>query len=48
MSYGNSRQRGTTHRSDQLEHLARHEFRELWLERPQIEAHLESRTELKP
>jgi acyl-homoserine-lactone acylase len=48
MSYGNSRQRGTRHRSDQLGHLSKHEFRELWLQRSQIEANLEEKTELKP
>ena len=48
MSYGNSRQRGTTHRSDQLELLSKHAFRELWLQRAQIEAHLSETTELKP
>ena len=48
MSYGNSRQRGTTHRSDQLTHLSRHEFRELWMQRAQIEAHISEKTELKP
>lgn len=48
MSYGNSRQRGSKHRSDQLAHLSKHEFRELWLQRSQIEANLEEKTELKP
>jgi acyl-homoserine-lactone acylase len=48
MSYGNSRQRGTTHRSDQLQLLSDHQFRELWLRREQVEAHLSARTELKP
>jgi acyl-homoserine lactone acylase PvdQ len=48
MSYGNSRQRGSKHRSDQLVHLSKHEFRELWLQRSQIEANLEEKTELKP
>lgn len=48
MSYGNSRQRGSKHRSDQLAHLSKHEFRELWLQRSQIEANLEETTELKP
>ena len=48
MTYGNSRQRGTKHRSDQLEHLSKHEFRELWLQRAQIEAHISEKTELKP
>jgi acyl-homoserine-lactone acylase len=46
MSYGNSRQRGTRHRSDQLPKLANHEFRELWLQRAQIEEHLEETTVL--
>lgn len=48
MSYGNSRQRGTTHRSDQLELLSKHQFRELWLQRAQVEAHVSERTELTP
>ena len=48
MSYGNSRQKGTKHRSDQLAHLSKHEFRELWMQRAQIEAHLSERTEIKP
>jgi acyl-homoserine-lactone acylase len=46
MSYGNSRQPGTTHYADQLGLLSRQEFRELWLQRAQIEANLESRTPL--
>ena len=48
MTYGNSRQPGSTHRSDQLGLLSRHEFRELWLQRAQVEAHTESRTALQP
>jgi acyl-homoserine lactone acylase PvdQ len=48
MSYGNSRQPGTTHYSDQLELLSDNEYRELWLQREQVEAHLESRTPLNP
>ena len=48
MSYGNSRQRGTKHRSDQLAHLSNHEFRELWLQRKQIETNLSEVTALKP
>jgi acyl-homoserine lactone acylase PvdQ len=48
MSYGNSRQRGTKHRSDQLALLSNHEFRELWLQRAQVEAHTAATTELKP
>jgi acyl-homoserine-lactone acylase len=46
MSYGNSRQPGTAHHADQLQMLARGEFRELWLQRAQVEAHLEERTPL--
>ena len=48
MSYGNSRQPGSKHRGDQLAHLSKHEFRELWLQRRQIEAHVSDVTELKP
>jgi acyl-homoserine lactone acylase PvdQ len=48
MSYGNSRQRGTKHRSDQLTHLAKRELRQLWLQRKDIEANLSERTALKP
>ena len=48
MSYGNSRQKGTTHRSDQLELLSKHQFRELWMQRAQVEAHVSERTELTP
>ncbi|RYG32845.1 MAG: acylase, partial [Burkholderiales bacterium] len=36
MSYGNSRQPGTAHYSDQLQMLSDHQFRELWLQRAQI------------
>ncbi|WP_375209823.1 acylase [Hyphomonas jannaschiana] len=46
MSYGNSRQPGTTHYSDQLELLSQKAFRELWLQREQVEEHLERRTVL--
>jgi acyl-homoserine-lactone acylase len=48
MSYGNSRQRNSKHRGDQLQLLHDHQFRELWLQRSQIEANLEEKTELKP
>lgn len=48
MTYGNSRQKGTIHRSDQLELLSQHLFRELWLQRAQVESHLSERTELTP
>jgi acyl-homoserine-lactone acylase len=47
MSYGNSRQPGTKHHADQLPLMARNEFRELWLQRAQIEANLEERVALK-
>lgn len=46
MSYGNARQPGTKHHADQLELLSKGEFRELWLQRAQIEANLEQRTPL--
>jgi acyl-homoserine-lactone acylase len=48
MSYGNSRQPGSAHRSDQLELLSQRQFRELWLQRSQVEAHTEERTALQP
>ena len=46
MSYGNSRQTGTSHYSDQLELLAEDRFRTLWLTRAQVEANTARRTEL--
>jgi len=46
MSYGNSRQPGSRHHADQLEMLSRGQFRELWLQRSQIEANLEERSAL--
>lgn len=48
MSYGNSRQPGTRHRADQLALLSNRQFRELWLQRSQVEAHLSERTDLTP
>ena len=48
MSYGNSRQPGTKHNSDQLEMLSKHEFRELWLRPEQIQANTEAVTPLTP
>jgi acyl-homoserine-lactone acylase len=48
MAYGNSRQPGSAHRSDQLGLLSQHGLRELWLQRAQVEAHTESRTALQP
>ncbi|MEL6414906.1 MAG: acylase [Pseudomonadota bacterium] len=46
MTYGNSRQPGTSHYDDQVELLAKGEFRELWLLREQIEANAEARETL--
>lgn len=48
MSYGNSRQPGTKHNSDQLEMLSKHEFRELWLLPEQVKANTASITPLTP
>jgi len=48
MSYGNSRQPGTRHYSDQLSMLSDHQFRELWLQRSQIEAHTAETTPTNP
>jgi acyl-homoserine lactone acylase PvdQ len=48
MSYGNSRQKGTKHRSDQLGLLAKQQFRELWIDRKSVEAHVEERTVIRP
>ena len=48
MTYGNARQPGSPHRSDQLGMLARHELRELWLQRADVEKNLSEREELKP
>jgi acyl-homoserine-lactone acylase len=43
MSYGNSTQPGSKHRSDQLEYLSRKELRTLWRTRGEVEKHLEER-----
>lgn len=43
MSYGNSSQPGTAHRSDQLGLLGEKRFRQLWLTRAEVEANLEKR-----
>jgi acyl-homoserine-lactone acylase len=43
MSYGNSSQPGTAHRSDQLGLLSEKRFRQLWLTRAEVEANLERR-----
>ena len=44
MSYGNSTQPGSPHRSDQLEHLSKKTFRTLWTTRAEVEKHLEATT----
>lgn len=46
MTYGNSRQPGSNHRSDQIELLAEGKFRTLWLSREDVEANTASREEL--
>jgi acyl-homoserine lactone acylase PvdQ len=48
MSYGNARQKGTTHYNDQLDLLSKGRFRKLWLQRKEIESNTVSRTEMKP
>ena len=44
MSYGNSSQPGSPHRSDQLPYLASKTFRTLWIDRADIEKNLEETT----
>lgn len=44
MTYGNSSQPGSPHRSDQLQFLATKSFRTLWLERTDVEHNLEEIT----
>lgn len=48
MSYGNSRQPGSPHHSDQLEMLSRNEFRTLWLQRDEVEDNTVTRTIFAP
>jgi acyl-homoserine-lactone acylase len=43
MSYGNSTQPGSKHRSDQLEYLSNKQLRMLWRTRGEIEKHLEEK-----
>ena len=45
MSYGNSSQPGSPHRSDQLPFLAAKTFRTLWLTRAEVEQNLEDRVQ---
>ncbi len=42
LSYGNASQPGSRHRQDQLELSSRKELRPVWLERKEVEAHLEA------
>ena len=44
MSYGNSTQPGSPHRSDQLEHLSKKTFRTLWTTRAAVEQNLKATT----
>ena len=44
MSYGNSTQPGTKHRSDQVALLGQRKLRTLWRTRPEIQKHLEEKT----
>lgn len=44
MSYGNSSQPGSPHNSDQLKFLNAKTFRTLWIDRKDVEAHLEATT----
>jgi len=43
MSYGNSTQPGSPHRSDQLDHLSKKTYRTLWTTRAEVEKHVEER-----
>ncbi len=45
MSYGNASQPDSPHRNDQLQLLADHTYRTLWIERSDVEANLEETTE---
>lgn len=44
MSYGNSSQPGSKHNSDQLQFLNSKTFRTLWIDRTEVERHVEERT----
>lgn len=43
MSYGNSSQKGSKHNSDQLQFLADKTFRTLWIDRAEVEKHVEEK-----
>ena len=47
LSYGNASQPGSPHNGDQLALVSRKEMRPVWRTRQEIEAHLESRIEIK-
>jgi acyl-homoserine-lactone acylase len=47
LAYGNSTQPGSKHLGDQLELFAKQEMRDVWRDRKTIEAHLESREEIR-
>jgi acyl-homoserine-lactone acylase len=44
MSYGSSSQPGSKHMGDQLQHLSEGKLRTLWIDRKDVEAHVEDRT----
>jgi len=44
MSYGSSSQPGSKHMGDQLQHLSEGKLRTLWIDRKDVEAHIEDRT----
>ncbi|WP_420143172.1 acylase [Sphingobium sp.] len=44
MSYGNSSQPGSKHNNDQLQLLADKKFRTLWIDRADVEGHVEEKT----
>ncbi|HXS07322.1 MAG TPA: penicillin acylase family protein [Rhizomicrobium sp.] len=45
MSYGDSSQPGSKHNSDQLKYVASRTLRTLWVKRPDVEKHVEEKTE---
>jgi acyl-homoserine-lactone acylase len=45
MSYGDSSQPGSKHNNDQLKYVASRTLRTLWVKRPDVEKHVEERTQ---
>ena len=45
MSYGDSSQPGSKHNNDQLKFVAARKLRTLWVKRPDVEKHVEEKTE---